>query len=121
VDAHESEQLNTAVEVVTGGTTSLQARGGALTAASIDSGLRRGMSNEQLAHEILLDPNFHLRERGCIPNDALVYGTLRETYVRAFWESLEDDLTSDPVSYSRIINVVKEIKEETLNFFVVGP
>lgn len=69
-----------------------------------------GMTNEQLAHELLLDKDFRLDEKSGMSEDKLVHTKIRETFERAFWESLVEDLSADPPSYSRVLSVMTEIK-----------
>ena len=100
----------------------------------------RGMTNEQLAHEILLDPCFHLDDKVSVPSlcvmvvnppteplltlarprvalqvnvsdEKLVHTKIRETFERAFWNSLADDLCAIPCSYSRVISVLDEVRK----------
>lgn len=68
------------------------------------------MTNEQLAHELLLDKNFRLDDKSGMSEDKLVHTKIRETFERAFWESLVDDLSCDPPSYARVLSVLTEIK-----------
>mmetsp|Transcript_23312 Transcript_23312/g.58437 ORF Transcript_23312/g.58437 Transcript_23312/m.58437 type:complete len:1029 (+) Transcript_23312:225-3311(+) len=69
-----------------------------------------GMTNEQLAHELLLDKDFRLDEKAGMSDDKLVHTKIRETFERAFWESLVEDLSSVPPTYSRVLSVLTEIK-----------
>ena len=106
-----------------------------------------GMTNEQLAHELLLDSDFRLddkvgvryalcslvaaslaryapifclcrlsltvffspRLQAGMSDDKLVHTKIRETFERAFWESLVDDLSATPPSYNRVLSVLNEI------------
>jgi T-complex protein 11 len=74
------------------------------------------MTNEQLAHELLLDKNFRLDDKSGMSEDKLVHTKIRETFERAFWESLEEDISSSPPSYRPVLSVLAEIKSgiETL-------
>jgi hypothetical protein len=42
-------------------------------------------------------------------DDKLVHTKIRETFERAFWESLVDDLSATPPSYTRVLSVLLEI------------
>jgi hypothetical protein len=67
------------------------------------------MTNEQLAHELLLDPTFQLDESGgCNVGDP-VFRRIRESFHKAFWESLVDDLKLERPCYVRVLRVLKEI------------
>lgn len=68
------------------------------------------MTNEQLAHELLVDPGFRLDDRAGMSDEKLVHTKIRETFERAFWDSLVEDLTCDPPSFAPVLNVLAEIK-----------
>ena len=70
------------------------------------------MTNEQLAHELLLDPTFQLDEHGG-PNSSEnpTFYRIRETFHNAFWNSLVDDLTLGRPCYIRVIRVLAEIRD----------
>lgn len=69
-----------------------------------------GMSNEQLAHELLIDSGFRLDDKAGISDEKLVHTKIRETFERAFWNSLIEDLTCVPPSFAPVLNVLNEIK-----------
>lgn len=69
-----------------------------------------GMTNEQLAHELLVDKDFRLDEQAGMSDDRLVHTKIRETFERAFWDSLVEDLSALPPMYGRVLNVLTEIK-----------
>mmetsp|Transcript_6055 Transcript_6055/g.14576 ORF Transcript_6055/g.14576 Transcript_6055/m.14576 type:complete len:1063 (-) Transcript_6055:927-4115(-) len=69
-----------------------------------------GMTNEQLAHELLLYKDFKLDEKYGMSDDKLVHTKIRETFERAFWESLVEDLSTAPPTYARVLSVLTEIK-----------
>ena len=74
------------------------------------AGDRPRMSNEQLAHEMLLDPNFELGENGSFKDENPAYERMRVTFHQAFWASLSDDLRMEPKpDYARTIVVFDEI------------
>ena len=70
------------------------------------------MTNEQLAHELLLDPTFQLdvdAASGVVSPEAL---RIREVFHDAFWASLEDDLRDNqPPCYGRALRVLAEIRD----------
>lgn len=69
------------------------------------------MSNEQLAHELLLDPKFQLDEAGGASCENPIYHRIREGFNKAFWDSLVDDLKLFPPCYVRLLRVVVEIRD----------
>ena len=65
--------------------------------------------NEQLVHELLLDPLFQLDETGgCSTENLAFHGTLKSFHC-AFWDSIEDDVKLEPPCYVRVIRVLEEI------------
>ena len=74
------------------------------------------LSNEQLAHELLLDPTFQLNEDGMThPFDAI-----RSSFHNAFWDSLVGDLNLAPPCTTRVVRVVHEISD-AVNQMSRGP
>ena len=83
------------------------------TSASDDSG--HYFTNEQLTHEMLLNPNFKFND-----DDSLIAGSnvqnplfarMRENFQSAFWACLEDELNLEQPFYGRVLKVVGEIRE----------
>ena len=78
------------------------------------------MTNEQLAHELLLDPEFRLDETGGC-NSAVgnpVFNRIRDSFHRAFWDSLVDDLKLETPCYARVLRVLAEVCLSIFLFFV---
>ena len=69
------------------------------------------MTNEQLAHELLLDPTFKLDETGGCNVQNPVFHRIRESFHRAFWESLVDDLKLTTPCYVRVMRVLGEVRD----------
>mmetsp|Transcript_4190 Transcript_4190/g.11969 ORF Transcript_4190/g.11969 Transcript_4190/m.11969 type:complete len:567 (-) Transcript_4190:25-1725(-) len=92
-----------------------QAAAAASSGGGSQSVLPGRMSNEQLAHELLLDPGFQLDGVGDNP----VLARIRESFHRAFWDSLVDDLRLATPCYARVIRVLGEIRDGLCE--VVGP
>ena len=69
------------------------------------------MTNEQLAHELLLDPAFQLDEAGGCNIDNPVFLRIRESFHRAFWDSLVDDLKLSTPCYVRVLRVLSEVRD----------
>lgn len=84
---------------------------GTNTGAGAYASLPGRMTNEQLAHELLLDPVFQLDDTGgcCVENP--VYHRIRENFHKAFWDSLVDDLELTPRCYVRVLRVLREIRD----------
>eukprot|EP00291_Cryptomonas_curvata_P026192 CAMPEP_0172174800 /NCGR_PEP_ID=MMETSP1050-20130122/13871_1 /TAXON_ID=233186 /ORGANISM="Cryptomonas curvata, Strain CCAP979/52" /LENGTH=643 /DNA_ID=CAMNT_0012846827 /DNA_START=422 /DNA_END=2354 /DNA_ORIENTATION=- len=69
------------------------------------------MTNEQLAHELLLDPTFQLDESGGCSVENPVFHRIRESFHQAFWDSLVDDLKLASPCYVRVLRVLAEIRD----------
>ena len=67
------------------------------------------MLNQQLAHELLLDPLFQLEEEGGPHTENRVFHNIRESFHSHFWDSLEDDLKLEYPCYVRAIRVLEQI------------
>ena len=77
-------------------------------------GQKGGMSNEQLAHELLLNPLFVMHDKDTSAgDDKLVYTKIRETFKPAFWKALCNDLGKNLVG--RVLLVLKEVRTAILN------
>ena len=69
------------------------------------------MTNEQLAHELLLDPTFQLDESGGCSVENPVFKRIRESFHHAFWDSLVDDLRLAAPCYVRVLRVLAEVRD----------
>ena len=69
------------------------------------------MTNEQLAHELLLDPAFQLDESGGCSVENPAFHRIRESFHQAFWDSLVDDLRLAAPCYARVLRVLAEIRD----------
>ncbi|XP_071373225.1 T-complex protein 11-like protein 2 [Centroberyx affinis] len=78
----------------------------------------RDLSNLSLAHEIIVDRNFHL-EPVNLPQDSL-WKAVRENVHKAFWDILESELNDDPPEYQQAIRLLQEIREILLSFLNPG-
>ena len=72
--------------------------------------LEEPMNNEQLAHEVLLDPTYRL------PIDSDLDGRISSSGVKAvmqkaFWSGVEEDLRLVPPSYGRVIRVLSQVRD----------
>lgn len=72
-----------------------------------------GMTNEQLAYELLLDANFKLYdgEDDEVPEENLVHTKLCRVFEGTFWNSIVQDLTSTPPSIGSVLGVLSEIRK----------
>ncbi|KAJ1465578.1 T-complex protein 11-domain-containing protein [Baffinella frigidus] len=73
--------------------------------------LPRRMTNDQLAHELLLDPKFTLDEHGGCRGENPVHAKIRKSFHDAFWKSLSDDLRLTPPCYVRVLRVLEEVRD----------
>ena len=65
------------------------------------------MTSEQLAHELLVDPNFQLTDRGtCCESEGA--SRVRESFHRSFWRSLSTDLRIR--CFVRVLRVFVEVR-----------
>jgi hypothetical protein len=70
------------------------------------------MTNEQLAHELMIDPAFTLDEHGGSRDTHSVHTLIRSSLHVAFWNSLEDDIRLRPTPlYTRVMRVLGEIHD----------
>ena len=93
------------------------------------SALPGRMTNEQLAHELLLDPTFQLSDTGGGECENPVFHRIRASFhqvmmvlplmpawnidpmCQAFWDSLVDDLKLASPCYVRVLRVLAEIRD----------
>ena len=85
--------------------------GGPGGAGGAYAGLPGRMTNEQLAHELLLDPTFQLDESGGCRVENPVFHSIRESFHQAFLDSLVDDLRLAAPCYVRVLRVLGEIQD----------
>ncbi|KAF3705177.1 T-complex protein 11-like protein 2 [Channa argus] len=78
----------------------------------------RDLSTLSLAHEIIVNHNFHL-EPDHIPQDSL-WKAVRDNVHKAFWDILESELNGDPPEYGQAIRLLEEIRETLLSFLNPG-
>ena len=89
------------------------------------------MSNEQLTHEVLLDPAFQIDNRGNVDIEGQLYHEIIDyfmqvcssvydfhyiilsdiKFLQAFWDSLVDDLLLPFPCYTRVLRVLVEIRD----------
>ena len=69
------------------------------------------LSNEHLAHELLMDPAFQLNDEGGCTSENPVFRRIRESFHQAFWDSLADDLRLLEPCFVRVLRVLGEIRD----------
>ncbi|KAM6947710.1 T-complex protein 11-like protein 2 [Lycodopsis pacificus] len=80
--------------------------------------LENCLSNLNLAHEIVLNRDFCFKPRSP-PTDSLE-GRVTEIVHRAFWDSLQEQLTSDPPNYSHAVILLQEVKTMLQSLLLPG-
>lgn len=78
----------------------------------------RDLFNLSIAHEIIVNPNFHL-EPDSLPQDSL-WKIVRDHVHNAFWDILESELNDEPPEYGHAIRLLEEIREILLSFLNPG-
>ncbi|XP_042367722.1 T-complex protein 11-like protein 2 [Plectropomus leopardus] len=78
----------------------------------------RDMSNLSIAHEIIVNRNFHL-EPDTLPQGSL-WKAVRDNLHKAFWDILESELNDDPPEYGQAIRLLEDIRETLLSFLNPG-
>uniref|UniRef100_A0A674CUM1 T-complex 11, testis-specific-like 2 n=1 Tax=Salmo trutta TaxID=8032 RepID=A0A674CUM1_SALTR len=74
----------------------------------------RDLSNLTLAHEIIVNRDFHV-EQPHLPQNSLEK-QVKDIVHKAFWDSLESELNDDPPEYEHAIKLLEEIREILLSF-----
>ena len=80
------------------------------TSVSSELARRQRMTNEQLAHELMLDPRFQLLDNGGAVENP-VFKRINQSFHQAFWDSVVDDLKLDPPCYVRVLRVLVEVRD----------
>ncbi|XP_051974474.1 T-complex protein 11-like protein 2 [Xyrauchen texanus] len=78
----------------------------------------RDLSNLSLAHEIVVNRNFHL-EPPEIPQNSLEK-RVKDMVHKAFWDCLESELNNDPPEYDYAIKLLEEIRDILISFLNPG-
>ena len=68
------------------------------------------MTNEQLAHELMLDPKFQLLDNGGAVENP-VFKRINQSFHQGFLNSLIDDLKLDQPCYVRVLRVLVEVRD----------
>ena len=88
-------------------------------AANLYATMPGRIDNEQLAHELLWNPRFQLDESGGCEAENPVFHKIRESFHKAFWDSLVDDLQLARPCHARVLKVLEEIHSGLRE--IVGP
>jgi hypothetical protein len=75
----------------------------------IDLSPKEKINNEQLAHELLLNPNFQFNDEDNSSEDSIIH-RIKKSFNTVFWDSLKDDLKCSPPSYVRTLRILEEIR-----------
>ncbi|XP_059687013.1 T-complex protein 11 homolog [Gavia stellata] len=74
------------------------------------------ISKLTIVHEIVLNGDFKLQAASSSPNS--LENRVKETLHKAFWDSLEEQLSASPPDYTRAIQLLQEIKEALLSLLL---
>uniref|UniRef100_A0A3Q1FY72 T-complex protein 11-like protein 1 n=1 Tax=Acanthochromis polyacanthus TaxID=80966 RepID=A0A3Q1FY72_9TELE len=80
--------------------------------------LENCVSNLSLAHEILVNRDFCFKPRS--PPTGSLEGRVTEVVHRAFWDSLQEQLSSDPPNYSHATILLQEVKTMLQSLLMPG-
>ncbi|XP_078409575.1 T-complex protein 11-like protein 2 isoform X1 [Cetorhinus maximus] len=78
----------------------------------------KGLSNMTLAHEIVMNSNFQMKQIDLPPQS--LQRKVKEIVHKAFWDCLEAQLNQDPPEYHHALVLLGEIKEILLSFLIPG-
>ncbi|XP_072327680.1 T-complex protein 11-like protein 2 isoform X3 [Scyliorhinus torazame] len=78
----------------------------------------KGLSNMTLAHEIVMNSNFQMKQIDLPPQS--LQRKVKEIVHKAFWDCLEAQMNQDPPEYHHAIVLLGEIKEILLSFLIPG-
>ncbi|XP_028924155.1 T-complex protein 11 homolog isoform X1 [Ornithorhynchus anatinus] len=74
------------------------------------------VSKMSIAHEIVVNQNFHLEKVTLPPNS--LESWMKETMYRAFWDNLKEQLSAIPPDYTHVLKLLQEIKEILLSLLL---
>ncbi|XP_075378076.1 T-complex protein 11 homolog isoform X2 [Mycteria americana] len=74
------------------------------------------ISKLTIVHEIALNSDFKLQAASFSPKS--LENRVKETLHKAFWDSLEEQLSASPPDYTRAIQLLQEIKEALLSLLL---
>ncbi|NXX54980.1 TCP11 protein, partial [Scopus umbretta] len=74
------------------------------------------ISKLTIVHEIVLNSDFKLQADSLSPKS--LENRVKETLHKAFWDSLEEQLSASPPDYTRAIQLLEEIKEALLSLLL---
>lgn len=85
--------------------------GGSSSSGGAYAALPGRMTNELLAYELILNPEFQLNDNGGDGMINPVYQRIRESFHAAFWSSLADDIRLSTPCYARVFRVLTEVRD----------
>ncbi|XP_038605312.1 T-complex protein 11 homolog [Tachyglossus aculeatus] len=74
------------------------------------------VSKMSIAHEIVVNQNFHLEKVTLPPNS--LESWMKETMHKAFWDNLKEQLSAIPPDYTHVLKLLQEIKEILLSLLL---
>ncbi|XP_002720386.3 T-complex protein 11-like X-linked protein 2 [Oryctolagus cuniculus] len=74
------------------------------------------VSKMSIAHEIMVNQDFYMEERILPPNS--VEGRFVETMYNAFWDHMEEQLSSAPPNFACALELLKEVKDILLSLLL---
>ncbi|XP_041812183.1 T-complex protein 11-like protein 1 [Chelmon rostratus] len=80
--------------------------------------LENCVSNLSLAHEIVVNTDFCFKPRSPPPDS--LEGRVTEIVHRAFWDSLQEELHSDPPNYNHAVILLQEVKTMLQSLLLPG-
>nr|CBN80715.1 TCP11 [Dicentrarchus labrax] len=80
--------------------------------------LENCVSNLSLAHEIVVNRDFCFKPQS--PSTDSLEGRVTEIVHRAFWDSLQEQLNSDPPNYNHAVILLQEVKSMLLSLLLPG-
>ncbi|XP_024860038.1 T-complex protein 11-like protein 1 isoform X2 [Kryptolebias marmoratus] len=93
---------------------------GSPPAASLSSlmELENCVSNLSLAHEIVVNRDFHFKPPSAATNS--LEGRVKDIVYQVFWDSLQEQLSSDPPNYSHALVLLQEVKAMLASLLLPG-
>jgi hypothetical protein len=85
----------------------------------VTAGFPSRMTNEDLAHALLIDSRFAIDDEGTMTSQ---YQDVRNRFHRAFWDSVVSDLTLHPnPCFTRVMRVIEEVRSSLCELGGVWP
>ncbi|XP_007892324.1 T-complex protein 11-like protein 1 [Callorhinchus milii] len=78
--------------------------------------IANGVSKMVIAHEIVINSNFQIRQPE--PSEDSLESRVKEVVHKAFWDSLQSQLSKTPPQYTHAIKLLQEVKESLLSLLL---